>query len=71
MFATARGVTIRYKVDGVPVTVKPGRGLPATDGGLWLSALYATATELVGTQERRRGLVRLLMAERDGCRIGC
>jgi hypothetical protein len=58
---------VRYKVDGVPATAKPaGRGPPAADGGLRLSALYAAATELVGTQERSRDLVRLLMAECDG-----
>ncbi|XP_066337176.1 disease resistance protein RGA5-like isoform X3 [Miscanthus floridulus] len=56
---------VRYKVDGVAAAAKPGRGPQASDGGLRLSALYAAATELVGTQARSRELVQLLMVERD------
>jgi len=55
---------VRYKVDGVAAAAKPGRG-PAPADGLRLSALYAAATELVGTQEKSRELVQLLMVERD------
>jgi len=51
---------VRYKIDGV--AAKPAG--PTAADGLRLSALYAAATELVGTQERSRELVQLLMAER-------
>lgn len=55
---------VRYKVDGV-LAARPGRGPAAAAAGLWLSALFAAPTELVGTQERSRELVQLLTAERD------